>query len=572
MESPSVPTVPARDRSYDVLWWLALLLPVLGIAAWHAQLLYPLSYFFGRLNGAFTLGGIHNVILWLGPFTLIVFSLPIVLWPGRLRPALQFYGAMLLIDIILFEVLAFQGLRHSNDPSWGFLGMMLMPIYITNFFFIYFCIAFTAAILRKYIHPSKSILAGVTVAGALICTYDYTFQIGLVIAKMQPGWKEVMEFGRSGGVMHVPGFAVPPEPPLVSHYLEQYSKEGWRAHCAQFPKPWSSEYIPTNDYTMCNAAGALHFSDPSFCTGLPGGPGTYNGWSNEEPQKQCIFQVVLKTGNPAICEGFAGVATCRAFLERQKNLAESGLSIKEIVDHCNAIRPSQPYTPDPRDEVYTDLAEALAHPDDVKVLSLRGVTHLPPEIKTLKNLQLLDLSDNYMLTELPPEIDTLEQLRIINVANNSLKTFPPLTRLCMLERVDIRQNLMEMGEQTNLARSLMLLNPKAVEIYYPQKGFVAISSSSSSAALPAPQFGFGCRRSDVGVPTDQSIFMKGYVFGDAILRNVDGTVRFVKIHDSCDGNTLRQNHCSEECKPGDLCFYGGGVVCPNGCVDGACVR
>lgn len=565
-----MPEKQTRDRTYDLLWWFALLLPVVGITAWHAQLLYPLSYLFGKINGVFAFGGIHSVSLWLGPLTLAIFSLPVVFWPGRLRPALQWYTAILFIDIALKELLIFLGTLHSNDNSWAFVGLLLMPVYIAAYFFVYFSAAFAVVILRKYLQPPKTILLGLALIGALLCAYDYTVQVGLVIAKMQSGWGEVVEYGNMGGTLHAPEFKLLPEPPAVSQYIERYSKEGWRAHCALFPKPWSSEYIPQNDYSMCNAAGALHFSDPSFCTGLPETGGKSLSFDN--PRMKCIFGVVVKTGDPTVCAGFADVAGCRAQFNIQNEMVESGRTTKAMVDHCNAVRPSQPYTLDPREEVYTDLVQALAHPDNVKVLALHGLQHLPSEIGKFKNLQLLDLSAN-VLTELPPEIDELTQLRVLNVTNNMLKGFPPLTRLCLLERIDIRNNLMDVGTTTDIARSLGLLNPNAVKLYHPQKGWNPIGSSSSSiAAMPTPRFGFDCRRSDDSMPPDQSMFVNGYVYGDAIMQKVDGTWMLVKRYNYCDGNALMQNRCIQQCKPGDLCFYTGSVDCPHGCGDGACVR
>ena len=87
-----------------------------------------------------------------------------------------------------------------------------------------------------------------------------------------------------------------------------------------------------------------------------------------------------------------------------------------------------------RQEILNSLsAEAFA-------LKYRELTHLPPEIGQLQNLQSLDLWNN-KLTHLPPEIGQLQNLQSLCLQDNKLTHLPPeIVQLKNLQSLDIRGN------------------------------------------------------------------------------------------------------------------------------------
>ena len=64
-----------------------------------------------------------------------------------------------------------------------------------------------------------------------------------------------------------------------------------------------------------------------------------------------------------------------------------------------------------------------------------GVTTLPPEIKELKNLRVLNLTKAYSLSALPPEIGQLPKLRELHVALTDLGSLPK--ELCNLKTLKL---------------------------------------------------------------------------------------------------------------------------------------
>jgi len=54
-----------------------------------------------------------------------------------------------------------------------------------------------------------------------------------------------------------------------------------------------------------------------------------------------------------------------------------------------------------------------------------NLTSIPPEIGTLKNLQVLYLNNNPRLTSLPDEIGNLPDLRMLSLYNDQLTALPP---------------------------------------------------------------------------------------------------------------------------------------------------
>lgn len=74
---------------------------------------------------------------------------------------------------------------------------------------------------------------------------------------------------------------------------------------------------------------------------------------------------------------------------------------------------------------YTDLAEAIKHPESVIKLELHKtkLKVFPPEILKMVNLQYLDLSKNN-IKEIPPEIGELKNLQYLSLSKNKLEDLP----------------------------------------------------------------------------------------------------------------------------------------------------
>jgi Leucine-rich repeat (LRR) protein len=107
--------------------------------------------------------------------------------------------------------------------------------------------------------------------------------------------------------------------------------------------------------------------------------------------------------------------------------------------------------------IFRNLSDALANPDTVYRLSLKGkkLTYLPAEIFLFKNLQWLDLSRN-RFTEISDSIGQLIHLTELNLSYNKLKTLPPaignLKHLTVLklQKNHIKRLPAEMGQLRNL--------------------------------------------------------------------------------------------------------------------------
>lgn len=74
---------------------------------------------------------------------------------------------------------------------------------------------------------------------------------------------------------------------------------------------------------------------------------------------------------------------------------------------------------------FDDLAEAVKHPDEVKVLVLRerGLRVFPSEILQMKNIEHLDLSFNEF-TEIPEEISQLQKLMFLRIGHGYVRKIP----------------------------------------------------------------------------------------------------------------------------------------------------
>lgn len=91
---------------------------------------------------------------------------------------------------------------------------------------------------------------------------------------------------------------------------------------------------------------------------------------------------------------------------------------------------------------YTNLKEALEHPDKVYKLNLskHKLIAFPEEIMQLKNLQVLNLSKNN-IKEIPKEIGTLTHLQVLNISKNRLENIPQeIGKLTNLVSLDLGRN------------------------------------------------------------------------------------------------------------------------------------
>ena len=108
-------------------------------------------------------------------------------------------------------------------------------------------------------------------------------------------------------------------------------------------------------------------------------------------------------------------------------------------------------------KTFFTLGEALAQPDSVLKLSLRGkkLKEIPAEVFTLRNLQVLILSKNH-IKELPAAIENLKSLQELDLSNNDLTQIPPqIGGLIHLVKLKLNRNEItslppETGNLTNL--------------------------------------------------------------------------------------------------------------------------
>jgi internalin A len=96
-------------------------------------------------------------------------------------------------------------------------------------------------------------------------------------------------------------------------------------------------------------------------------------------------------------------------------------------------------------------------------LTTNHLSHVSPEIGLLTNLQALYLDDN-RLTSIPPEIGQLTNLQFMFLNNNELTSLPPdIGRLTNLQVLGLSNNLLlnlpsEMGQLSNLQRLYLYSN------------------------------------------------------------------------------------------------------------------
>ena len=95
-----------------------------------------------------------------------------------------------------------------------------------------------------------------------------------------------------------------------------------------------------------------------------------------------------------------------------------GSAFSQETDMLDSTQLEEVYT-------YTDLKEALEHPEKVIRLELKKqkLKEFPKEIFQFKNLQYLDLSRN-QLKELPDSIYLITKLQCLVVAHNKLGSLP----------------------------------------------------------------------------------------------------------------------------------------------------
>ena len=114
----------------------------------------------------------------------------------------------------------------------------------------------------------------------------------------------------------------------------------------------------------------------------------------------------------------------------------------------------------PNFKVYTSLEQALAYPDSVYILSLKGkkLTEWPAEISSFKNLLVLDLSKN-KLSEIPSGIEKWVNLIELDLSNNKLKQLPQeISGMKSLRKLSLNRNtISELPESIGDMTSLEIL-------------------------------------------------------------------------------------------------------------------
>lgn len=139
---------------------------------------------------------------------------------------------------------------------------------------------------------------------------------------------------------------------------------------------------------------------------------------------------------------------------------------------------------------YTNLEDALKHPENVVKLELRrkrlksfpmdilkfpnlqyldltknDISELPVEIGQLKNLQYFSISKNG-LEEFPPQIGDLENLYYLNANQNELTSIPAtIGKLTKLRNLDLwSNNIDRFPEELKYLKSLMVLDLRVILI------------------------------------------------------------------------------------------------------------
>lgn len=93
-------------------------------------------------------------------------------------------------------------------------------------------------------------------------------------------------------------------------------------------------------------------------------------------------------------------------------------------------------------KTFVNLQEALAHPDSVYKLTLKGkkLKEFPAEIFSLHNLQVLNLSKNH-IKEIPADIEKLKSLQELDLSNNNLTQIPSeIGKLLHLAKLKLNKN------------------------------------------------------------------------------------------------------------------------------------
>lgn len=94
-------------------------------------------------------------------------------------------------------------------------------------------------------------------------------------------------------------------------------------------------------------------------------------------------------------------------------------------------------------KVYRSMSAALAQPDSVFILELKGqkLTAFPEELDRLSNLVVLDLSKN-KIKEIPPSISKLSGLIELNLSSNKLSELPEeIGTLTSLQKLSLNRNV-----------------------------------------------------------------------------------------------------------------------------------
>ncbi|NOY05015.1 MAG: leucine-rich repeat domain-containing protein [Chlorobi bacterium] len=130
-------------------------------------------------------------------------------------------------------------------------------------------------------------------------------------------------------------------------------------------------------------------------------------------------------------------------------------AVAVLLNSCDSPSPSN-QSPN----YFTSLKEAFKHPERVHILSLsgQGLAELPPEIKVLKNMYQLHLTDNRLRT-FPSEIGELSKLGFLAAGDNIIDSLPPALAKCPIFWLDLRNNrLRHLPEELGQIKTLEWVN------------------------------------------------------------------------------------------------------------------